>query len=89
LSYKKNVSARIDITANPKSPRLKLHANRARLRKLGLRPIQIWVPDTRARAFRAAARRQSKGGSAKARADQRFIDAVSDWGKHPFALTDR
>jgi len=80
LSYKKNVSARIDITANPKSPRLKLHANRARLRKLGLRPIQIWLPDTRAPAFRAEARRQSKAvaASAKARADQRFIDAVSD-----------
>jgi hypothetical protein len=77
------------VATNPKSSRLKVRAYRARLRKLGLHPIQIWVPDMRARAFRAAARRQSKGGSAKARADQRFIDAVSDWGKHPFALTDR
>jgi hypothetical protein len=77
------------VATNPKSSRLKVRAHRARLRKLGLRPIQIWVPDMRARAFRAAARRQSKGGSARARADQRFIDAVSDWGKHPFALTDR
>jgi len=77
------------VATNPKSSRLKVRAYRARLRKLGLHPIQIWVPDMRARAFRAAARRQSKGGSARARADQRFIDAVSDWGKHPFALTDR
>ena len=67
----------------PKSSRLKVRAHRARLRKQGLRPIQIWVPDMRAPAFRAAARRQSKAvaASAKARADQRFVDAVSDWGE--------
>lgn len=73
----------MDMATNPKSSRLKVRAHRARLRKLGLRPIQIWVPDMRAPAFRAAARRQSKAvaASAKARADQRFIDAVSDWGE--------
>jgi len=49
------------------------------------------VPGVRAPAFRAEARRQSKAvaRSAKARADQRFIDAVSDWGENPFASTDR
>ena len=67
------------MATNTKSSHLKVRAHRARLRKLGLRPIQIWVPDTRAPAFRAAARRQSKAVSAKARADQRFIDAVSGW----------
>jgi len=68
------------MTTNQKSSRPKLHAHRARLRKLGLHPIQICVPDTRAPAFRAEARRQSKAvaASAKARADQRFIDEVSD-----------
>jgi hypothetical protein len=73
----------MDTATNPKSSRLKVRAHRARLRKLGLRPIQIWVPDMRAPAFRAEARRQSKAvaASAKARADQRFIDAVSDWGE--------
>ena len=70
----------MDMATNPKSSRLKVRAHRARLRKLGLRPIQIWVPDMRAPAFRAEARRQSKAvaASAKARADQRFIDAVSE-----------
>jgi len=73
----------MDMATDPKSSRLKVRAHRARLRKLGLRPIQIWVPDMRAPAFKAAARRQSKAvaASAKARADQRFIDAVSDWGE--------
>lgn len=72
-----------DMAANPKSSRLKVRAHRARLRKLGLRPIRIWMPDMRAPAFRAAARRQSKvvAVSAKARADQRFINAVSDWSE--------
>jgi hypothetical protein len=47
---------------------------------LGLRPIQIWIPDVRARAFRPQAHRQSLAvaASAHARADQAFIDAVSD-----------
>ena len=58
----------------------RVQKRRAALRAAGLRPIQIWVPDTRAPAFRAEARRQSKAvaASTKARADQRFIDAVSD-----------
>ena len=71
----------MNMEVDPKSSRLKVRAHRARLRELGLRPIQIWVPDTRASAFKAQARRQSKAvaASAAARADQRFIDAVSDW----------
>ena len=32
--------------------------HRASLRKAGMRPIQIWVPDTRSKKFRAEARRQ-------------------------------
>lgn len=53
---------------------------RARLRAQGLRPVQIWVPDIRARSFIAAARKQSKAVAASRRAntDQVFIDAVSD-----------
>ena len=63
-----------------KSSRVKVREHRARLREQGLRPIQIWVPDVRAPAFRTAAHRQSLAvaASAHARADQRFIDAVSD-----------
>jgi hypothetical protein len=64
----------------PKPSRLKVQEHRDRLRALGLRPVQIWVPDVRARAFRAQAHRQSLAvaASAHARADQAFIDALSD-----------
>lgn len=36
----------------------KMQAYRARLRAQGLRPVQIWVPDVKAPAFRAQVRRQ-------------------------------
>ncbi len=66
----------------PKPSRVKVRKHRDRLRALGLRPIQIWVPDVRARGFRAQAHRQSLAvaASAHARADQAFIDAISDRG---------
>ncbi|MGH9481327.1 MAG: antitoxin MazE-like protein [Terriglobales bacterium] len=66
----------------PKPTRVKVHEHRQRLRSLGLRPIQIWVPDVRAPSFRTAAHRQSLAvaASAHARKDQTFIEAVSDWG---------
>ena len=65
--------------AKPLSSRQKVRAHRARLRAQGLRPIQIWVPDTRSPAFAAAARRQAKrvAASAHAAADQAFVDAIS------------
>jgi hypothetical protein len=52
-----------------------------RLRKQGLRPIQIWVPDVSAPGFRAEAHRQSLAvaGSDQAWEDQAFIEAASDW----------
>jgi surfactin synthase thioesterase subunit len=64
----------------PKSSRIKVGEHRARLRAQGLRPIQIWVPDVRAPAFRLAAHRQSQAvsKSAQAQDDQAFIDAVSE-----------
>ncbi len=62
--------------------REKVRAHRERLRRQGLRPIQIWVPDIRLPAFAKEARRQSLAvaRSARAREDQAFIDAVYDWG---------
>ena len=61
--------------------RVKVGEHRARLRALGLRPIQIWVPDVRAPSFKAEAHRQSLAVAASVHAaeDQAFIDAVSDW----------
>ena len=63
----------------PKSSRMKVREHRERLRRQGLRPIQIWVPDVRAPAFRSEARRQSLAVAASSRAheDQAFIDAIS------------
>ena len=63
----------------PKPSRVKVREHRERLRRQGLRPIQIWVPDVRAPAFRSEARRQSLAVAASSRAheDQAFINAVS------------
>ncbi|MGH2625463.1 MAG: antitoxin MazE family protein [Anaerolineales bacterium] len=65
---------------SPKSSRDKVRAHRARLRRQGLRPIQIWVPDVRSPAFSAEAHRQSLtvARSRRAGEDQDFIDAVSE-----------
>ena len=61
------------------SSRDKVRSHRARLRAQGLRPVQVWVPDVRARTFIAAARKQSRAiaKSDHDRADQEFIDEVS------------
>jgi hypothetical protein len=62
-----------------KSSRDKVRAHRERLRMQGLRPIQIWVPDVRARSFKAEAHRQALrvAASGMAAEDQAFIDAAS------------
>ncbi len=63
-----------------KPSRDKVRQHRERLRRQGLRPIQIWVPDVRSAAFAAEARRQSLAvaKSPHAKTDQDFIDAVSE-----------
>ena len=64
-----------------KPARAKMQEHRERLRALGLRPIEIWVPDVRASSFKPEAHRQSLdvARSARAREDQAFMDAASDW----------
>jgi hypothetical protein len=61
--------------------REKVRRHRARLRKQGLRPVQIWVPDVRSKAFAHAAHRQSQAvaRSPRAKEDQKFVDAISAW----------
>lgn len=63
----------------PATSRQKVQAHRDRLRAQGLRPIQIWVPDTRSPRFAAQASRQSRlvASSRHAREDQAFVDALS------------
>ena len=62
--------------------RSKIRAHRDRLRRQGLRPIQIWVPDVRSPEFAAEARRQSLAvaNSPHAEEDQAFVDAITDSG---------
>ena len=64
-----------------KALREKVRAHRERLRGLGLRPIQIWVPDVRSSKFVVAAHKQSVAvaKSRHARRDQAFVDAITDW----------
>jgi hypothetical protein len=48
------------MTQARRSAREKVRAHREKLRRQGLRPIQIWVPDVRSPEFAAEARRQSR-----------------------------
>jgi hypothetical protein len=56
----------------------RVRKRRAVLRAAGLRPIQIWAPDTRRPGFAEEARRQSRLAAASDLADQdllEFLDA--------------
>ncbi len=61
----------------------RVRSYRERMRARGLRPVQIWVPDTRTAAFQAEAHRQSRAvaDSALAGEDQDFIDSIADLGE--------
>jgi len=75
------MASRLKRRSAPKrlSSRDKVRAHRKRLRARGLRPIQLWIPDTRTAAFKLEAHRQSQvvAQSPQARRDQDFIDAIS------------
>ena len=47
-------------SSSQNSSRAKITAYRARLRAQGLRPVQVWVPDTRLPGFAQECRRQSR-----------------------------
>ena len=70
-------------TNRKRASRDRVRSYRERMRARGLRPIQIWVPDTRTAVFQSEAHRQSLAvaQSACAREDQDFIDAISDSGE--------
>jgi hypothetical protein len=61
------------------STRDRVRQHRERLRRQGLRPVQIWVPDVRAPEFIAEAHRQSVviAASESDADDQAFVDAIS------------
>lgn len=68
----------------PLSAKQRVQKRRDALRAAGLRPVQIWVPDTRAPGFAEEARRQSAlvGASDRANKDEMaFLDAAwEEWG---------
>jgi hypothetical protein len=61
--------------------RARVREHRARLRRQGLRPLQIWVPDVRAPQFAEEAHRQARAvaNSHAAADDQAFVDSISEW----------
>ncbi len=65
-----------------KRVRERVQTYRERMRARGLRPVQIWVPDTRKASFRKQAHLQSLAiaRSGMEYEDQSFIDAVADAG---------
>jgi hypothetical protein len=60
--------------ATPVSARVQ--KRRDALRMAGLRPIQIWVPDTRRPGFAAECRRQSKLAAQADMADVEIMDIM-------------
>lgn len=65
------------------SSRDRVRRHREQLRRQGLRPVQIWVPDVRSPEFAAEAHRQTAAIAASEGEadDQAFVDAISsDWG---------
>ncbi len=68
-------------TSKSVKSRDKVRAHRERMRRRGLRPIQIWVPDVRARSFVREAHRQSLlvGADTLEREEQAFVEAISEW----------
>lgn len=74
-------------TPKQKSSRDRVRAYRAKLRKQGMKPIQIWVPDVNSPAFARAAHEQSLAAARSkfAREDQAFVDAISiGWDDTPW-----
>lgn len=62
--------------ATPVSARVQ--KRRDALRRAGLRPIQIWVPDTRRPGFAAECRRQSKLAAQADMADVEMMDFMDE-----------
>ena len=68
-------------SSRTKSSRDKVRAFRQRMRKRGMKLIQIWVPDPKSPYFAAEARRQARliAQSPHEKEDQAFIDSLSEW----------
>ena len=76
-----SVSKTRAVKTGKSSSKERVGAHRKRLRARGLRPVQIWLPDTRAPGFAKEARRQARlaARSIGAADDQAFVDAISEF----------
>lgn len=70
-----------DMPVTAERTRVKVQAHRDRMRRKGMRLVQLWLPDTRSAAFRREAHRTSLAvaRSAGEKADQAFVDAILAW----------
>ena len=69
-------------TRTPISPPQRMATNRQRMRAAGLRPVQIWVPDTRIPDFAETCRRQARAVAAHDPAGDeimQFIERIYEW----------
>lgn len=57
----------------------RVNKHRAALRASGLRPVQIWVPDSRAQAFAEQAQQQARRVARADRKDPALLDALDAW----------
>jgi hypothetical protein len=74
------VEARPQKGPSAKSSREKVTAHRKRMRAMGLRLFQMWLPDARTPDFREQAHRDSLIANSPTEADdQAFIDSVQWW----------
>ena len=70
-------------STNRSKTRDKVRTHREKLRRLGLRPIEIWVPDVTSPAFVREARRQSKrlAKDPDGNEVQAWIDSLQHWSR--------
>lgn len=69
-------------TRDPLPPPRRMAGYRQRMRAAGLRPVQIWVPDTRNPGFADICRRQARavaGGDPAGDEIMQFVESVADW----------
>ena len=57
---------------------VRVQKHRTSLRSMGMRPIQIWVPDTRLASFATESKRQSLLAAAADRQDQSLKGFLDD-----------
>ncbi|MHB8248987.1 MAG: antitoxin MazE family protein [Acidithiobacillus sp.] len=57
---------------------VRVQKRRDALRRAGLRPVQLWVPDTKKPGFAAECRRQSELAAQADRADVELMDFMED-----------